>query len=129
MREFIDLLKKINFENQLKKLGKKYAGKRILLYGAGLFFETIHNNYDLSGLNIAGISDKTKTQGNARTLYGYPAVRPEDIEKINPDVILVCVLNPVCLIESLKFDYNNKIKVAPLVNKGRAAFLREIIKI
>jgi len=127
--QILDLLKKINFEKQLKKLKKKYKNKKILIYGAGLFFETINNNYDLNGLNIIGISDKNKTSDeNVQTLYGYPAVKSADIKKSNPDVILVGVLNPIELIEILKTDYN-KIKIEPLVNKGRIEFFEEILQI
>lgn len=129
MQNLLDFLKKVNFEKQLKKLEKLYKDKKVLIYGAGLFFETINNNYDLNGLNIIGISDKNKTSDdNIQTLYGYQAVKPDDIKKINPDIILVCVLDPIYLIEALKRDYD-KIKIAPFVNKGRKKFFEEILKI
>ena len=129
MQNFINFLKKVNFEKQLKKMGGKYKDKKVLIYGAGLLFETINNNYDLNGLNIIGISDKNKTSDeNVQTLYGYPAVKSADIKKSNPDVILVGVLNPIELIEILKTDYN-KIKIEPLVNKGRIEFFEEILQI
>jgi len=128
MQNFIDFLKKVNFENQLKKMGEIYKDKRVLIYGAGLLFETIHRNYDLSALNIIGISDKNKTSEDIQTLYGYQGVKPDDIKRINPDIILVCVLNSIYLIEALKRDYA-KIKIVPLVNKGRKEFFEEILKI
>lgn len=128
MQNFINFLKKVNFEMQLKKLGGKYKNKKVLIYGAGLLFETINNNYDLSNLNIIGIADKNKTSEDIQTLYGYPAVKPDDIKKINPDIILVCVLNSIYLIEALKRDYD-KIKIIPLVNKGRKEFFKEILKL
>ncbi|OGI00298.1 MAG: hypothetical protein A2Y25_01565 [Candidatus Melainabacteria bacterium GWF2_37_15] len=128
MQYFEEFLKKINFEKQLKKMAKVYKNKKILIYGAGSFYEVLHSNYDLSCLNIIGISDKNKTAGNVQTLYGYPAIKPGDIKKINPDVILVGLPDPIYLIEALKIDYSG-IKIAPLVNKDRIEFLREILKI
>ena len=46
-----------NFEKHLKYLEKKLKNKTIMLYGAGAFIETIKKYYDLSNLNIIGISD------------------------------------------------------------------------
>ena len=128
MPELTNLLKKVNFEKQLIKLKKIYKDKRILIYGAGLFFEAVNNNYDLSGLNIIGICDRVKTTGDILNLYGYTAVKPDDIKKMNPDIILVATLKPVYLIEILKTEYD-KIKIIPLVNKGRAEFFKEILQI
>ena len=55
--ELILFLKNVGFDNYLKYLKSKLKNKRILIYGAGLLFQTIYSNYDLSNLNIVGISD------------------------------------------------------------------------
>ena len=41
-----------------KKLNKKLKGKTIVIYGSGLLFQKVLSNYDLSELNIIGISDR-----------------------------------------------------------------------
>ena len=53
-----EYLKKIKFEKYLKQLKLQLAEKKVLVYGAGALFETAYKNYDFSGLNIIGISDK-----------------------------------------------------------------------
>ena len=53
--DFKTYLKKINFDKYIKKLIKKLAGKKAIIYGCGSFFCYINDNYDLSGLNIIGI--------------------------------------------------------------------------
>jgi hypothetical protein len=128
MQNFVDFLKKVNFDKQLEKLKKTYKDKKVLIYGAGLLFGTIVSNYDLSGLNIIGISDKNKTADSVETLYGYQAIKLDDIKKINPDIILTGVIDSIYLIEALKINYSG-IKIIPLVNKGRIKFFKEILKI
>ena len=58
MSEMKKYLKTIKFEKYLDLLVTKLYGKRVLIYGAGLLFETAFKNYNFKGLNIIGISDK-----------------------------------------------------------------------
>ena len=58
MSEMKKYLKIIKFEKCLDLLVTKLYGKRVLIYGAGLLFETAFKNYNFKGLNIIGISDK-----------------------------------------------------------------------
>ncbi|MBR3605379.1 MAG: hypothetical protein IKL52_05065, partial [Candidatus Gastranaerophilales bacterium] len=51
-------LKKVNFKKEFYNLKNTLKNKKILIYGAGILFETIYKNYDFSDLNIVGISDK-----------------------------------------------------------------------
>src|SRR5574344_1156950 len=51
-------LENYNFKKHLEKLNKKLKGKKVVIYGAGIFFEAIHEFYDLSKLDIIGISDR-----------------------------------------------------------------------
>ena len=46
------------FDKILKKLSHKLKNKKIIVYGAGILFQTIVRDYDLSCLNIVGICDK-----------------------------------------------------------------------
>ena len=49
-----DYLKSINFANNLKNLINECKNKKILIYGAGLLFETAQKYYDFSKLDIIG---------------------------------------------------------------------------
>ena len=57
MKGIVNFLKKQNFQKRIDKLSKKYAGKKIIIYGGGKAFELMCQNYDFSKLNIIGIAD------------------------------------------------------------------------
>lgn len=128
MGDFKSFLEKVRFEKQLEKLEKKTRNQRVLIYGAGFLFEEINKYYDLKALNIIGIADKNKVTGEIEKLYGYKAVKVTDIKDIQPDVILVSLMNSIYIVETLALEHKNA-TVLPLVNKGRKAFLEEILRI
>ena len=71
MENFKSYLDGINFNSRFEKLKKKLKNKSVLIYGAGIFFQYINKNYDLSSLKITGICDK-KFNYDARGYYeGY----------------------------------------------------------
>ena len=113
-----------NFQNQLKKLEKKYKNKRILIYGTGIFFKAVQNNYDLSNLNIIGISDiKFKNKEiEFDEEYGYKKISPENIYKFNPDIILIGTINPFdterYLNQEIFKDKRNRIKYSYLFQEN-----------
>ena len=130
MDEHLELLKKYKFEKQLKKLDKKLKDKTVLIYGAGIFFKKIKDNYDLSNLNIIGISDK-KFQLNqeGQEEYGIKIVPYDKIWEVNPDVILIATLNTFNIYKSLKQEIKErklKIKMLPLVDKPFFDLLAEV---
>ena len=47
--------------------------------------------YDLSGLNIIGVSDKRfeNSDNSEKEFLGYKTIKPDDIKKVNPDYVLV----------------------------------------
>ena len=47
-----------NAQKQIDKLAKKFKNKKVVIYGAGIYFQIIKNNFDISKLNIIGIADK-----------------------------------------------------------------------
>ena len=51
-------LKAVHAQRQINKLARKYKNKKIVIYGAGEYFQILKNNFDLSNLNIVGIADK-----------------------------------------------------------------------
>ena len=58
MNNLKQYLEKHNFPKQLKNLKKKLKDKTVIIYGTGKLFKTIVENYDLTGLNIIGVTDK-----------------------------------------------------------------------
>lgn len=125
---YLDYLKKYNFEKQLKKLNKKLKGKKVVLYGAGAFFEALNANYDLSGLNVVALGDKRFEDVRESEFLGYKTCVPDDIQDINPDVVLVSTLEFVNLMDFLACELlvDTKIKVKPLVKLPFFKLIKEI---
>ena len=96
LKGYTDYLKSIRFEDKLLFLSKKYNKKRILIYGNGILFNVICQNYDLSKyLNICAVSDLRYEKNPTDKYMGYKAVKPADIKETEADVILVTTVNPV----------------------------------
>lgn len=120
MDEHILLLKKLKFKKQLENISKKVKNKKNLIYGSGIFFQKIQKEYDLSKLNIIGISDlKYKMEQFNQEDLGYRIVPIEKMVEINPDFVFVATLRSFEIIFDLKEKYfkNSKTKVLPLVDK------------
>lgn len=56
--DILSYFNEVKAQKQINKLAAKYKDKRIVIYRAGEYFQTLANNFDLSSLNIIGISDK-----------------------------------------------------------------------
>jgi len=56
--ELKQLLKKSNMQKRIDKFAEKYKDKKVIIYGGGLLFSIINQNYDLSKLNITAVADK-----------------------------------------------------------------------
>lgn len=109
------------FDKILKKLSHKLKNKKIIVYGAGILFQTIVRDYDLSCLNIVGICDKKYSSCDKnKTDLGYKIVLKDEIcEKAD------------CIIIALK-DYKNtekelknelkKCQIIPLI-KSKPQFI------
>lgn len=120
VNDFLGYLEKINFSKHLKKIEKRLKNKKIILYGAGSFFQTLADKYDLSNLNIIAIADrKFINHPEGETFYGYKVCEPEEITQLNPDILLISMLQYVHIIEHLEETAlkNQKIKIKPLINK------------
>ncbi len=126
-QEHVDYLKKIKFDKRLKQLEKKLKNKKILLYGAGTFFQDLAQLYDLSKLNIIGISDGSFNNiSRGDTLLGYPKWKLNEISKLSPDYILVSTLYFVNIIEELEQSVDKKIKIRPLIKKPLKDLWKEV---
>lgn len=128
-REITDYLKKINFQKHLCKLEKKLYKTEILIYGCGIFFDVINKEYDLSKLNVIGVSDAKFLMKDSGKLYqGYKIIPIPEVQDANPKYVLVATINSVNIIEDFintRFE-NSKIKFMQLINKPFLDMLKEI---
>ncbi len=116
----LEYLQKVNFQKNLNRLNKKLKNKPVVIYGTGVFFEAIKNNYDLSGLNIIAVSDrKFANHSDNEEFFGYKVCAPEEIVSLKPEYVLVATINIVKIMESLETTVlkGTKIKLLPLVKK------------
>lgn len=89
MQSIYQKLKEEHFEKRIEELSVKYKDKRIILYGAGYYFDTINEFFDLSKLNIIGLADIKFT---GETFYsGYKTFAPNQIVQEKPDAVLVTI--------------------------------------
>ena len=131
MDELLKFLKSVNFDKQLKKINKKTKNKTIVIYGTGLLFQKILENYDLSGLNIIGVSDmKFTLEKEGEDCLGYKIIPLEKIADYKPDYILIATLKFLGILNNFRNNLFKKtnIKVLPLVDKPFLSLLKEIFE-
>ena len=83
-------------ENQYKKLIKKYKDKRVILYGAGEFFEIYKKTFDLSQFNIIAVTDKNFSDIQEPVFddsLGYNVISPYYLHKLKPEIVLISALD------------------------------------
>ncbi len=128
--EYFKYLEKINFEKHIKRLEKKLKNKKVLIYGTGNLFQYIYENYDLSKINIIGISDKKYESCPCDEFFKdkFTICAPDKINELNPDYILVGTLYFVKIIDILENQVvkNKKIKIKPLLNKPFIEIFNEV---
>lgn len=124
----IKYLKKKNFAKRLKNLEKKYKDKKIIIYGTGILFNTIREQYDLSNLNIIAVSDRKFEQENPGTYANYNSCEPSKIKDLYPDCVLVSTLNVVNVLEDLRYNLlaEQNIEITPIVKKSFIEVIKEI---
>ena len=79
-------------EKQYKKLIKKYKDKRVILYGAGEFFEIYKKTFDLSQFNIIAVTDKNFSDIQEPVFddsLGYNVISPYYLHKLKPEIVLI----------------------------------------
>ena len=100
----LEFLLKNNFERRLKNLKRRFRNKKIIFYGAGILFQLMHEYFDLSGLDVIGITDiKFKDTDNYKDFCGYPVCKPEQIPKLKPDLVLITLKRFIPIWEDLYF--------------------------
>ena len=127
--DFKTHLENIKFEKNLDKLKKKLKNKTSIIYGTGSFFKYINENYDLSKLNIIGISDmKFDDNDEGKDFLGYKMVPKNKIISYKPDYVIVATLKYISIIEDFELNILNKtkIKVLPLAKIPLLQLIKDI---
>ena len=119
----------VDFDKYFKELIKKTKDKSVIIYGSGILFQYVTENYDLSLLNIIGISDMKFLENQEGNDYlGYKIIPKTKIINYKPDIILVATLHYIEIIEDFELNYfkNTKTRVYPLVKKKLFDLIKEI---
>ena len=117
------------FHKTLPKLIKKLKNKTVVFYGAGVYLELIQKYFDISKINIVGISDKKyEIYKSESSFLGYKTLAPSEIKSVNPDYVLVSTKNYISIVEDLHYNilHGTKIKIKPLVKKSLLTLIKEI---
>lgn len=87
---YLQKFKEINIKKILEKYSKKYKNKKILIYGNGIFFDVLADNYNLKKyFNIIGVSDK-RYEKDAGYLYkGFMTFKPSQIKELDFDAVFI----------------------------------------
>ena len=127
---FEEYLKTYNAQEKINKLAKRYKNKKIAIYGAGQFSRKIFENYDLSKLNIIAVADLKFKDESKRNFFGMNCIPPEDLGKIDCDVILIANFDCTFFITQLDDHIlyrtkNENIEIRPMINLSfKDLFLR-----
>ena len=100
----LNYFKAVHAQRQINKLARKYKNKKIVIYGAGEYFQILKNNFDLSKLNIVGISDKKFETSKDSNPTSYLALAPDELKDFDFDVILVALYDDTSLCDYLEYQ-------------------------
>ena len=113
---------KLNYaQKQLDNFAKKYKNKKIVIYGAGNYFQLIEENYDLSQINIVGITDiKFASDKNLNTTKYLP-LAPNELKDYDYDIIAMALINDLDIMsivdeKILKGSPNENKPILPLIS-------------
>ncbi len=103
--DILNYLKEVHAQRQINKLARKYKNKKIVIYGAGEYFQILKNNFDLSKLNIVGIADKKFETSKDLNPTTYPALAPEELKDADFDVIFVALYDDSIVSDWLEYEF------------------------
>lgn len=122
-------LKDCGFDKYYKKLVKKLKNKTVIIYGTGTMFQYILKHYDLSKLNIIGVSDGKYVETDyGKEDFGYKIIPLKQLENYEPDYLILGVQNYLTLLYKFAggtFE-EKKTMVVPLVRIPFLKLLKEI---
>ena len=98
---WLEYFKAVNQQKKINKLVRTYKNQKVLLYGAGMFFDALNEYCDLSKFNICGLSDNKFAV--EQVYKGYNVVPVNKISDLRPDVIILCVAEPKFVLPQLRY--------------------------
>lgn len=112
-------LKENRFEEKLQKWENEYKNKKVILYGCGLLFDQIIENYDIAKkLNIIGVCDVKYEKNKPDNYLGFNTIRPSELKKTDFDVLIFTVIDHlVCLNYLNTFDFFDESKDFRYINE------------
>lgn len=119
--DLLNYLKLNNAQKQIDKMAKKYKNKKVVIYGAGEYFQLIEQNYDLSKLNIVAIADLKFATDKEQNKTKYIPIAPDDLKGYDFDVLIIALINDLAVLNHidkkiLKGTKNEKKHVVPLIS-------------
>ncbi len=97
---YVKDVKKSSFKKRLLMLKKKYKNKKVVLYGAGVFFDAIADVYNLNDyFDIVAVGDLRYEKQPIATYKGFTTCLPEEIKTLKPDVVIVSNVSPTQIFE------------------------------
>lgn len=123
----MDLLKYLKLNNaqkQIDKLTRKCKGKKgkkVVIYGAGEYFQLIEQYYDLSWLNIVAVCDLKFATDKSSNKTPYKPIAPDELKDFDFDVLVIALMNDLQVLghiedKILKGTKNEKKPVVPLIS-------------
>lgn len=129
---FKEYLEKKRAQKVIDKAAEKYEGKKIILYGAGLFAGELLRNYDLSKLNIIGVADIKFQDHYEVDYYNYKKLSPDDLLETEFDLLLITTYDDTYiknyllkdLLQGEKFNF----KIKTLIRMNLFEYIKSVIK-
>ena len=121
--DWTEYLDKIGEQKYINILSNIMKGKKVLLYGAGIVSQVLTDKYNLSGLNIIGISDKRFETFKEVSFKNYKAIPPSELKNHDFDYILF-TMKLYKNIETALKKQGIEQKTLPLIKKDRKYILR-----
>lgn len=104
MGRILSYFREVRAQKQIDKLVQKYKDKKIVIYGAGTYFQILNENYDLSKLNIIAICDKKFESSKESNPSNYTAIAPIELKSYEYDIILTALYDDVSLCDYLECE-------------------------
>ncbi len=129
---FKEYLEKKKTQIKIDKLAKQYGGKKVILYGAGMFASDLLKHYDFSELNIIGVADKKFQDNSEGEFYGYTKFGHYDLLENDFDLLLITTYDDThikdFIINDLFQGEDIKFKIKTLVKLNLLEYIKEVIK-
>lgn len=93
-----------DFEKYIIQLVRKFKNKKVVLYGAGAFFEILLERGFLKDFNVVGISDIKfgENSYDSDMFKSFQAIPPSELNNTDFDVLLLCTVSSYFVLSYLK---------------------------